>query len=101
LYTPDSFARQTTAVERAIDTGTPFALQLEMVRPDGTVRYVTSRGEAERDVDGRVVVVRGSVHDVTDHKQSEDALRESEASAQGPGNRTIPAAGISTSNATG
>ncbi len=40
---------------------------------------VTSRGEAERDAGGRVVLVRGTVHDVTEHKQAEEALRTSEA----------------------
>ncbi len=79
FYTAESFARLSAAVERALQTGTPFDLGLEMVRADGGVRSVTSRGEAERDNDGRVVLVRGSVHDVTEHKQAEEALRESEA----------------------
>ncbi len=44
---------------------------------DGTRRSVTSRGEAERDADGQVVLVRGTVHDVTEHKQAEEALQRS------------------------
>lgn len=79
FYTSDSFARLTAAVERAVQTGTPFELELGMVRTDGAIRSVTSRGEAERDAGGRVVLVRGTVHDVTEHKQAEEALRESEA----------------------
>jgi PAS domain S-box-containing protein len=79
FYTPDSFARLTAAVERAVQTGTPFALEMEMVRADGSLRSVTSRGEAERHIGGRVVLVRGSVHDVTEHKQAQEALRQSEA----------------------
>jgi PAS domain S-box-containing protein len=79
FYTPESFARLMQAVERAVHTGTSFALELEMVRADGAVRSVTSRGEAERDAGGRVVLVRGTIHDVTEHKRAEDALRESEA----------------------
>ena len=35
FYTPESFARLTAAVERAVQTGTPFELELEMVRADG------------------------------------------------------------------
>ncbi len=50
-----------------------------MVRADGSLRWVTSRGEAERDAGGRVVLVRGTIHDVTEHRQAEEALRESEA----------------------
>jgi PAS domain S-box-containing protein len=79
FYTPDSFARLSAAVERAVQTGTRFELELEMVQPSGTVRWVTSRGEAERDAAGRAVLVRGSIHDVTEHKQAERALQESEA----------------------
>ena len=79
FYTAESFARLTAAVERAVQTGMPFELALEMVRADGAVRSVTSRGEAERDAGGRVVLVRGTVHDVTEHRQAEEALRESEA----------------------
>jgi PAS domain S-box-containing protein len=79
FYTPDSFARLTSAVESAVHTGASFALDLEMVRPDGAIRSVTSRGEADRDVAGRVVLVRGTVHDVTEHKQAEETLRQSEA----------------------
>lgn len=79
FYTPDSFAKLTAAVERAMQTGAPFGLELEMVRADGAIRSLTSRGEAERDADGRVVLVRGSVHDVTEHQRAEQALRDSEA----------------------
>jgi PAS domain S-box-containing protein len=79
FYTPASFARLMDAVEQAVKTGTSFALELDMVRADGTIRSVTSRGEAERDAGGRVVLVRGTIHDVTEHKRAEDALRESEA----------------------
>jgi PAS domain S-box-containing protein len=79
FYTAESFARLIDAVERAVRTGTSFGLELEMVRADGAVRTVTSRGEAERDAGGRVVLVRGTIHDVTEHKRAEDALRESEA----------------------
>jgi PAS domain S-box-containing protein len=50
-----------------------------MIRADGLPRSVTTRGEAERDGSGRVVLIRGSVHDITEHKRAEDALRASEA----------------------
>lgn len=79
FFRPESFARLTAAVDRAIQTGAPFALEMEMLRGDGAVRTVTSRGEAEHDAEGRVVLVRGSVHDVTEHRRAEKALRASEA----------------------
>ena len=79
FYTPESFEQLAGAVDLALRTGAPFELELEMICGDGTSRSVTSRGEAERDGAGRVVLIRGSIHDVTEHKQAEDALRASEA----------------------
>jgi sigma-B regulation protein RsbU (phosphoserine phosphatase) len=79
FYTADSFARLTAAVEHAVQTGAPFELALEVVRADGAIRSVTSRGEVERGADGRVILVRGTVHDITEHKQVEEARQRSEA----------------------
>ena len=50
-----------------------------MVRTDGAIRSVTGRGEVERDADGQVVLVRGTVQDVTELKQAEAEVRSSEA----------------------
>ena len=77
FYTPASSARIASAVERSVRTGSSFELDLEMVRADGANRFVTARGEAERDQDGNVVLVRGTVHDVTERKQAEQALQKS------------------------
>ena len=74
FYTPESFARLTAAVERAVQTGTPFELELKMVRADGVIRTVTSHGEAERDAAGRVVLVRGTVQDITERKRAQEEL---------------------------
>jgi PAS domain S-box-containing protein len=79
FYTPESFARLNDAVEKAIQKGAPYRLELDMVGTDGALRSVTSRGEAERNARGEVVLVRGAVQDVTEYKKAEKALRESEA----------------------
>jgi PAS domain S-box-containing protein len=75
LYTPDSWTKLTTATERARRTGEPWELDLEMVRPDGTRRWVVSRAEAERDSQGKVARLHGTVQDITERKQAEEALR--------------------------
>ena len=74
LYTPESWDRLRAAVDTALHTGAPYELVLEMVRADGTHRWITARGEAQRDSAGRVARLRGTVQDITDRKRAEEAL---------------------------
>jgi PAS domain S-box-containing protein len=78
LYTAESWERLRAAVEEALRTGTPYELDLEMIRSDGARRWLVARGEAHRDASGDVVQLRGTVHDITERKRAEQALRESE-----------------------
>jgi sigma-B regulation protein RsbU (phosphoserine phosphatase) len=79
FFTAESFARLDAAVQQGLRTGTPYELDLDLVTAEGARRTVTGRGEVERDARGRVVLVRGTVHDITERKQAEEAVRESEA----------------------
>lgn len=74
LYSAESWERLRRAVEEALRTGTAYELELEMVRPDGTKRWVSARGEAQRDTTGRIVRLRGTAQDITERKQAEEAL---------------------------
>jgi len=74
LYTQESWDRLQRAVEGALDTGAPYELVLEMIRADGTHRWVTARGEARRDSTGRIARLRGTVQDITERKLAEEAL---------------------------
>src|SRR5688572_49090 len=55
LYPGESWERLRDAVEAALDTGAPYELDLKMVRPDSTHRWVRARGEVQRDATGRIV----------------------------------------------
>ena len=74
LYTPESWQRLQHAVDEALRTGTPYQLDLEMIRLDGTTRWVTGRGEAQRDTSGRVVRLFGTCQDITERKLAQEAL---------------------------
>ncbi|MFA7003031.1 MAG: PAS domain S-box protein, partial [Verrucomicrobiia bacterium] len=78
ILTAESLARRNAAAEKTIRTGSPYELDLEIVRPDGTRRWITTHGEAVRDTDGRVVRLCGTAQDITDRRRAEKALRESE-----------------------
>ena len=74
LYTAESWERLRHAVEETLRTGTPYELDLEMVRPDGTTLWLVARGEAQQDATGRIVQLRGTAQDITDRKKGEEAL---------------------------
>jgi PAS domain S-box-containing protein len=74
LYSAESWERLRCAVEEALRTGTAYELELEMIRSDGIKRWISARGEAQRDTSGRIVRLRGTVQDITERKQAEEAL---------------------------
>ena len=78
LFAPESWQRLKAAVERTLQTGEGYDLELEMLRPDGTSIITMTHAEAERDASGRVVRLFGSIQDITDIKRAQQALRESE-----------------------
>jgi diguanylate cyclase (GGDEF)-like protein/PAS domain S-box-containing protein len=59
-------------------TGGGNEREYRIVHLDGSVRWVSDRGFAIKGEDGRVLRIAGIAEDITEHKQSEAALRESE-----------------------
>jgi PAS domain S-box-containing protein len=78
LYMPESYERLKLAVTETLQTGKPYTLDLQIVRPDGSTRWITDHGEALRDGAGRIAWLRGTAQDITERKRADDALRESE-----------------------
>jgi PAS domain S-box-containing protein len=67
--------RQT--IERASKDGNDFDHECRLLLPDGSVRYVLLVAHAVRDQTGRLEFV-GAVMDVTERKQSDEALRQAQ-----------------------
>jgi PAS domain S-box-containing protein len=74
LFTAESWERLSRGLEGPLHAGTPKELDLEIIRPDGTTRWVRVRGEAQRDDTGRIARLRGTAQDITDRKQTEKEL---------------------------
>ena len=78
IYSAESWQRLKPLVDSALQTGAPYKLEVERIHPDGTRKWFIARGEPVRDAAGRVVRLRGTVQDITDRKEAEVALQESE-----------------------
>ncbi|MCP1715503.1 PAS domain S-box-containing protein [Methanocalculus alkaliphilus] len=76
LYTPESWERLRPAIHSTFRTGKPFSLELEMVRPDGTIRIVHGLGHQSHDMNGNLIGLHGTVQDITERKQAEATLLE-------------------------
>ena len=57
-----------------IDTGQPLRREFRIVRPDGTIRWVSSRIDVVLDDDGRPVRFIGVVVDVTERREAQRAV---------------------------
>lgn len=73
-YHPDDRERVMNVVQAAMREGTPFSFDLRLVRPDGSIRYVRSRGEVALDAHGQVETLFGVFLDVTDDHDLRSAL---------------------------
>jgi PAS domain S-box-containing protein len=78
LVHPDDRQRMLTAVTEALRGGPRYDIEYRLVRPSGEVRIVHSQGDIMRDESGRPHRMFGIVQDITERKQAEMALRESE-----------------------
>jgi PAS domain S-box-containing protein len=56
----------------------PYDIEYRIVRPNGEIRYIHSRGSIQRDETGKPVKMLGTGQDITERVQAEMALRESE-----------------------
>lgn len=53
--------------------------EYRIIRPDGTVRWIWSRGFPIRDTAGRIYRIAGIGQDITERKQAEEKLRQQQA----------------------
>ncbi|HVO07893.1 MAG TPA: ATP-binding protein [Burkholderiaceae bacterium] len=73
LYTAASWPGLYQGAMRAVETGQPFEIEAEYLRPGGGAGWVEARGEAVRDAAGRLERMRGTVLEITPRRQMEEA----------------------------
>ncbi len=77
FYTDESKTKVTKAIKRTIKEQIPYDLELEIILQDGTKKWVHTLGKPVIE-NGKVVRIRGAFQDITQRKESEHALIESE-----------------------
>jgi PAS domain S-box-containing protein len=74
---PDDIDGMQLAVRRSIDHGEDYNVEYRTVWPDGSVHWVQVNGRTLRDRSGNTRGLVGVAMDITDRKETEAALRES------------------------
>ena len=78
-YHPEDRAKLEGLLQRAGETGEGFEVQLRLIRDDGDMRHVVSRGCAERLEDGSIGALFGVFQDLTETDRAHERLVESES----------------------
>jgi PAS domain S-box-containing protein len=79
-YTDKETAKKVfLAFNRVYRTGEPTKeLDWQIIRKDGTRRYIEQSASLQKDSSGKPIGFRGIIHDITERKQAEERLRHSE-----------------------
>ncbi|THB63579.1 MAG: diguanylate cyclase [Desulfovibrio sp.] len=78
LVHPDDKEALTQAIQLALEGGGKYEVEHRIPLPDGSVKHVRGLGKAEFDSQGKAVRLSGTVQDVTERKEAEQHLRDSE-----------------------
>ncbi len=76
---PDDNGPVWTAVRAHLETRAPYDVSFRVRHRDDTYRWFRSRAEAVWAADGKPVRMVGSLSDIHEHREAEEALRRSEA----------------------
>lgn len=75
---PEDRQRVIDAVNATLTQGMDYAIEHRIVWPDGSVRWVSEKGAVIRDKKGKAVRMLGVVQDITQAKEAQALLQESE-----------------------
>ena len=75
---PDDRTAVAEALSAALDERALYSIDHRILLPSGEVRFVHEQAEIEHDGGGKPITMRGTVQDITERSQAEEALRLSE-----------------------
>ena len=78
LLHPDDRDRVLAAFAAHVDQGAPYDVLHRCVRPSGEIRYIQERGRSVRDETGKALSSIGTAQDITELKQAQQQIEESE-----------------------
>jgi len=78
LFTKESWDQLVPALEKTQKTGVPYELELRNIRKDGKKGWMWVHGEAVFDDQSRIIGLWGAAQDITNRKETERDLKESE-----------------------
>jgi PAS domain S-box-containing protein len=76
---PDDRERVERTHQRTLAEKTEYSIEYRTIWPDGSMHWLLSRGRGIHDPHGKPIHLIGASMDITEMKQAEEALRESEA----------------------
>jgi PAS domain S-box-containing protein len=77
-FSPESWRLLRDIMAEGVKDGSVRDLDIEVMRPDGTKRWIYTRGQVVRDKAGTLVTFGGTAQDITERKRMEERLHASE-----------------------
>lgn len=78
LVYPDDRRRVETSLNASVEKMQDLSIEFRILRPNGTVQYIASRGRPIADGSGKPVRMTGVCLDMSKSREAEQAIRESE-----------------------
>ncbi len=79
LFTAESWAMLSKAVGRTQETGHPYELEIEFVRPDKSQGWMMARGECVYNEENELIGLQGTAQDITARREADQRLSEQAA----------------------
>ncbi|RYX80822.1 PAS domain S-box protein [bacterium] len=79
---PDDKEKVNEHFTYAMESGEPYEVEYRVIQSDGTVKWLSARGKVEKDGQGNPVRLPGVVLDITQRRESEEAVLQAHQQAE-------------------